>query len=886
QARIDTLTAELPSKFPARDEAIKWDVISPDAFATATESRLVLQPDNALLATAANPPKDTYVVEAEVSLDGVSAFRLEVLTDPSLPKNGPGRHENGNFVLSQFKVEHADPGEDVVSAPTRIKLDRAEADFSQTEFDVAKAIDDTIDKGWAISGSEGTPRTAAFYTPEKLAGKRKLIFTLRQQHKDHTLGKFRLSVGRMPPPLATPPTPQERESFLALKQTQWEESVAPKSVNWAILNPCRFTRRHDATITKLDDKSLLFTGDNFYREEYKLEYDTDAKHITALRLEVLPHPDLPKGGPGRDPAGGGLLSELTAIAAERKPAATQPSIAATTQPASEPVTPPVALASAQASASFAALAAAPAAQSAAQASTANPAPPATQAAAAPATQPVEFISASADASADTVARAIDGKADSHWSVVAGAARTAVFKLKSPLAGFEGGTTLKLAMLQNQFSEISLGRLRIAVSTDPKAGEASGLPDDVERIVLTPREQRTPEQTARLRQHFLATSPLLAAQNAEIAAVQASMPGYTTTLVMTERAKPRVTRIHHRGEFLQPAEPVEAGTLAALPAFPKDQPKNRLTFAKWLMNEENPLVARVVMNRVWTRYFGRGIVNSVEDFGIMGEQPSHPELLDWLATQFVREHWSMKSMHRLIVTSATYRQASRITPELKEKDPENVWLARGPRFRVEAEVIRDIALASAGLLSEKIGGPSVYPPQPPGISELSYVPIAWNESAGADRYRRGMYTFLRRTAMYPGVTTFDAPPAEVVCARRLRSNTPLQALTTLNDTVFVEAAQALARRVVEQGPNDPTARAAEVFRLCVARKPDATELRKIVEFYQAQLKRFREDKSVDAAAVALASPGQKPPVDCDLPELAAWTTVARSVLNLDETVTKE
>jgi len=841
QEKIEKLTSELASKFPARDESIRWTELTPDVFATHEASRLILKPDNSLLATGPLPETDTYVIEAETDLDGVTAFRLECLTDPSLPRDGPGReggktqNKNGNFVLSQFKVEQVEVDADGenVGAPTRVKIDRAEADYAQPEFEVVKAIDDTFQKGWAVGGGKNTNKnhTATFFTPDKLTGKRKLIITLKQLFPDHTLGKFRLSVGRTPPPPTTAPTDKDREQFLAKSIEQWEAEMKSKAANWTILDPSRFTRRHDATITKLDDKSLLFTGDNFYREEYKLEYDTDAKNITAIRIELLPHEELPKGGPGRDPNGGCLMSELTALAAEQKPK-----------------------------------------------------PPATQ----PTTKPVEFESASADVANDTVARAIDGKADAHWSIPGGAAlRTAVFKLKEPLAGFDGGTTLKLNVLQNQFSEISIGRMRVSLTGDADAGEATGLPDDVERIILAPKDKRTPEQVARIRQHFLSVTPHLAAQQKEIADLKASMPQYTTTLVMHERAKPRVTRVYHRGEFLQPTDQVvQPGVLATLHPFPKDQPRNRLTFARWLVNEDNPLMARVVMNRFWSLYFNRGIVNSVEDFGIMGEKPSHPELLDWLALEFQREHWSMKAMHRLIVTSATYRQSSRVTPEHEQRDPQNVLLARGPRFRVESEIIRDIALASSGLLHQKLGGPSVFPPQPAGISELSYGPLKWVESTGPDRYRRGMYTFLKRTAMYPMQTTFDGPQAEVVCARRIKSNTPLQALTTLNDEVFVEAAQALAKRVMEEEPSaSPVQRATQIFRLCVSRQPDEVETKAIMDFYDAQLKRFREDKTVDPAAVALPDPKKKPQ-GMDLPELAAWTTVARSVLNLDETVTKE
>jgi hypothetical protein len=242
---------------------------------------------------------------------------------------------------------------------------------------------------------------------------------------------------------------------------------------------------------------------------------------------------------------------------------------------------------------------------------------------------------------------------------------------------------------------------------------------------------------------------------------------------------------------------------------------------------------------------------------------------------------MKAMHRLIVTSATYRQSSRVSDQLRERDPDNILLARGPRFRVEAEIVRDIALTASGLLSKKIGGPGVFPPQPPGISELSYGPLKWITSSGEDKYRRGMYTFFKRTSPYPGLTVFDAPSSELVCARRIRSNTPLQALTVLNDTVFVEASQAMAQRVMKESP-DTESRITRVVRLCLSRAPDEKESQQIAAFYEAQLKRFM-DRDADAAKVADADDEKSP---LDLPERAAWTAVCRAILNLDETVTKE
>jgi hypothetical protein len=285
-----------------------------------------------------------------------------------------------------------------------------------------------------------------------------------------------------------------------------------------------------------------------------------------------------------------------------------------------------------------------------------------------------------------------------------------------------------------------------------------------------------------------------------------------------------------------------------------------------------------MNRQWAAFFGRGIVATLGDFGYQGEPPTHPELLDWLAVELVNQGWSMKKMHRLIVTSATYRQSSRVTPELLEKDPHNTLLARGPRFRLEAELIRDAALRSGGLLSEKVGGPSVFPPQPPGVtSEGTYGALPWKASEGPDRFRRGLYTFSKRTAPFAMFVAFDAPSGEACLARREVSNTPLQALTMMNDMVYTEAAQALGRGTA--AATEPVeARAMYLFRRCLTRPPDKDELARLVAFYRAQKQRF-VNKELDAAAVA--GPGEG-----DVAERAAWTAAARVLLNLDETVTKE
>jgi uncharacterized protein DUF1553 len=275
------------------------------------------------------------------------------------------------------------------------------------------------------------------------------------------------------------------------------------------------------------------------------------------------------------------------------------------------------------------------------------------------------------------------------------------------------------------------------------------------------------------------------------------------------------------------------------------------------------------------------VKTVEDFGTQGERPSHPELLDWLASEVMRQHWSQKALHRLIVTSATYRQSSKVTPELKERDPENILLARSPRLRVEAEIVRDIALTASGLLQHRIGGPSVLPPQPAGVTDLSRGNLIWVTATGPDRYRRGMYTFWKRTSPYPGMTVFDAPTADEAAVQRIRSNTPLQALTTLNDEVFVEAAQALALRVIREAKPDDRARLRHGFRLCLSREPDAFEDETLGKILNQEQERFRQKPDAAKALVPKDAPG-----DLAAVQYAPWFSIARVLLNLDETITRE
>jgi hypothetical protein len=329
--------------------------------------------------------------------------------------------------------------------------------------------------------------------------------------------------------------------------------------------------------------------------------------------------------------------------------------------------------------------------------------------------------------------------------------------------------------------------------------------------------------------------------------------------------------------------VAPGTPASLHPFLTNQPLNRLGFARWLVDTNNPLTARVMMNRFWEQYFGHGIVETVEEFGKQGESPSHPELLDWLATEFMRVGWDMKAMHKTIVMCATYRQTSTIPPALVQRDPYNRLFARGPRVRLEAEMIRDQALAVSGLLSHKIGGPSVMPPQPDGLWMIVYNGEKWETSKGEDKYRRGLYTFWRRSNPHPVMTAFDAPSREFCVLRRNRSNTPLQALATLNDPAFIEAAQALARKVASKPDASIKERASHAFRLVVGRAPRVKEVDRLVVLYQRELANYQQDEK--AADKMANSELGKPPTGLDNAVLAAWTVVANVLLNLDETIMK-
>lgn len=367
-------------------------------------------------------------------------------------------------------------------------------------------------------------------------------------------------------------------------------------------------------------------------------------------------------------------------------------------------------------------------------------------------------------------------------------------------------------------------------------------------------------------------------------LKAQEPNVPTTLVLKERPQPRDTCIHVGGDFTRKGAAVMPDTPSWLPV-PRvsdmldSRYPNRLDFAQWLVGPVNPLTPRVAVNRLWQGHFGLGIVETENDFGTQGTPPSHPELLDWLASEFVRRNWSVKQLHRLIVTSATYRQSSKARPEVALVDPRNRLLARMPRLRLEAEIVRDAGLAASGLLSRKLGGPSVFPPQPDGVFRFTQVPRTWKADAGPDRYRRGIYTWFWRSAPHPAMAAFDAPDGVNACTRRNRSNTPLQALTLLNDQAFVEMAQGLASRLLRETHGSDAVRLDRAFRLCLGREPNAVETRRLTQVLTAQRSQVSDAEAAKLAPERFAA-GLNPR------DFAAWTTVARVLLNLDEFITRE
>jgi mono/diheme cytochrome c family protein len=631
---------------------------------------------------------------------------------------------------------------------------------------------------------------------------------------------------------------------LDAEQAKWERQLLDEQQKWVALDPIKLESTGGAALKKLDDKSVLASGAAEEHDVYVITAKTDLKNITAVRVEALPDASLPKGGPGRDPYGNFLLTGFELEAAPSNDA------------------PPKEIAFKEAFVDDLAyrLEIKPF-FSKEIGNTATDRPPGW------------FVNATNDSQAT-------GRL----------ARQGVFVAEKPF-GFDSGATLtiKLKHLGGSLNQ-GIGRFRLSITTADEPKRVVSISARLRPILSIPPAERTPKQREDLSAQFRATTPSLKPDRDRMEKLRDGLKdlNITTAMVMQERQsyeRPS-TLFRERGSFLNKGEKLFAATPAVLHPMPESAPINRLGLARWLIDENNPLTSRVMVNRFWEQIFGRGIIETSEDFGVQGERPWHPELLDWLATEFMRPAaqggcgWSMKKLVRLIVTSSTYRQSSATTPALIEKDPYNRLLARGPRFRMEAEMIRDLALTASGLLSRKLGGPSVFPLQPEGIWKAPYSGEKWMVSRGEDRFRRSLYTFVRRSSPHPAMMTFDATSREYCTVRRVRTNTPLQALTMLNDEAAMEAARALAKRVVEEGGDGVKERAIYGFRICAARTPKEKEVERIVALYQQQLTHFTANATEAGKIVRNHS------TKAGAAEFAAWTMVANVLLNLDETLTKE
>lgn len=634
---------------------------------------------------------------------------------------------------------------------------------------------------------------------------------------------------------------------LDAKQAEWEKqsgSKADQPIAWAPLEASSMKSAGGATLTSQDDKSILVSGTNPKSDSYTIVAPTDLSTVTAIRVETLPDEHLNGKGPGRSENGNIVLTGIRMKVA----------------PAGEHAK----------------------------------------------TTPVKFRAATADFSQDgfPVSDAIAAKHKGGWAIYpeVGKAHSALFQLDRPAAS-DNGLVLTITLdFRSEFAGHQLGHFRISATDARSPLGADPMPADIKKILAIAANSRTDTQQAVLRKFYREN---ISNEQSEIKQQLAQLrkeqdeaeATERTTMVMEEMAKPRDTFVLLRGQYDQHGEKVFPDVPKSLPPLPKGAPHNRLGLAEWIVSPSNPLTARVAVNRYWQTFFGTGIVKTPGDFGSQGEEPSHPALLDWLACQFMdpsdptTPKWDVKAMVRLIVTSATYRQSSAVTPELLARDPENRLLARGSRMRLPAEFIRDQALAVSGLLDPEIGGRSVEPYQPPGLWEelmsradgAKWTAQVYHQDHGKDLYRRSMYTFWKRTSPPPALTTFDAPDRETCIVHRSITNTPLQALVLMNDPTYVEASRKLAERIMKEGGPDSGARIAFAFRCATGRDPNAQEITVLKKIYTAQLEVYRADPS---AAEKLLKVGESErDTSLDAPKLAAWTTVASVILNLDETITR-
>jgi mono/diheme cytochrome c family protein len=636
------------------------------------------------------------------------------------------------------------------------------------------------------------------------------------------------------------------------RMAKWEASL-PAQPKWEVV---RLTNLGDNSQRYIEqpDGSILCQGYAPTKFSTDMRATPTLKKITGFRLELLNDPNLPCNGPGRSFMGTCALSEFKVDAGDAKDAKTKKTVKLV-----------------KATADYG--------------------------------NPERELEPNFDDKSKKrrvtgpVDYAIDGKDDTAWGIDAGpgrrnVSRNAVFVPEKPV-NFENGVALDFHLKQmhggwnsDDHMNNNLGRFRLSVTDSPDP-VADPLPVGVRQILAIPNEKRSPAQLDAVFSYWRTTVPEWKTENDRIEELSKQWPIGSTQLTLKVREHGRTTAILKRGDFLKPTKPVAGGTPAFLhPLKDSNADGSRLTLANWLVDDRSPTTARVFVNRVWQEYFGIGIVSTPEDFGLRSDPPSHPELLDWLAVEFMDSGWSVKHLHRLIVNSATYRQSSKVTPELYARDQFNRLLARGPRLRVDGEIVRDIALEASGILNPKLGGPSLFSPAPAFLFQppASYGPFNWIEVQGNDRYRRALYTFRRRSTPYPVFTNFDVPNGDSSCVRRARSNTPLQALTTLNESVFMDCARGLAIRALREGGKSDEERIAFAFRCCTSRPPAADEVDELTRLLAAERERIAKGEVNIAGLAGDGKPTLPPGVTAA--DAAAYTVVARVLLNLDETITKE
>jgi hypothetical protein len=639
--------------------------------------------------------------------------------------------------------------------------------------------------------------------------------------------QFQTEIARLTQTLATP-TPER-----VAGQTKWEQSF-PFDITWQTPPPDSAVSTGGNLLTICGDSIITATAAKTATYVIGIPLNSlEPTDVKAVRLEALPADVLPGQGPGFA-EGNFIISKITAVVE---------------LPAAIPQAGRI-------------------------------------------VRDVKFVAAFADYEQPMfeVKNVIEGKTNSGWAVGGSLGRPhSLIAIAAVPVEAPAGSKLVVTIDQSSNHESHvLGKFRLSWTNHNHVAEFAQTPAVTLAILNIQSDLRTDAQKSQLAKHYVSIAPELETDRSRLAMLTqqlAELKPAMTVPIMKELAENlrRKTQIQHRGNFLDLGQEVTEGIPATFHPLPQDAPKNRLTLARWLIDSNNPLTARVIANRFWEQIFGIGIVSTSEEFGAQGDQPYHPELLDWLATELVARQWDMKSFLKLLVMSAAYRQSSMVTPELYERDPENRLLARGPRFRLSAEMIRDQALALAGLLSPKMYGPSAKPPQPiSGLTAAFGSGIDWQTSSGEDKFRRGLYTEWRRSNPYPSMSTFDAPNREVCTVRRSRTNTPLQALVTLNDPVYVEAAQALARRIAVSGLAVGD-KALFAFRQVTSRNPTDEELNRLVKLFDAAHEQLQ--KQTTEAQQLATEPLGPAPHGAEISELAAWTVVGNVLFNLDEMLMK-